>query len=330
MTCPVCGTNHPCAHTRTSTAVLSDPEVFNSPAIAARGRADQEHWRQEVITRVRQHRARRRGFDPNASLELDFTAAEPLVMSQPPVVSQTAGELAQPMGRLANPPPAGAVRPRARKIIRFPGLGPVQLADAVKPAGVDRELEMELAAPAPDTPRILDAPEPEQMELLPSFADIRLEEAPRETSLSEDLDWPAQPASLRRRLASGLVDGAIVLAALGVFAAPFAATLARLAENVPQTRPALLCALAAGATLWLLFQYLFLVYGKKTPGMGAAHLELLTFDGKLPSVFARGSRALAATLSGFSLGLGFAWALVDEHTLGWHDRISQTYLRSSN
>jgi hypothetical protein len=30
-----------------------------------------------------------------------------------------------------------------------------------------------------------------------------------------------------------------------------------------------------------------------------------------------------------SLGLGFFWALVDEHTLGWHDRISQTYLKGT-
>jgi hypothetical protein len=29
------------------------------------------------------------------------------------------------------------------------------------------------------------------------------------------------------------------------------------------------------------------------------------------------------------MGLGFAWALVDEDCLGWHDRITRTYLRRS-
>jgi uncharacterized RDD family membrane protein YckC len=168
------------------------------------------------------------------------------------------------------------------------------------------------------------------MELLPSFADIRLDEAPHEDRFQEELELPGEPAPLRQRLESGLVDAAIVAAALAVFTAPFAFTLARLDEAGPHVRPALVCALAAGATLWLLYQYLFLVYGKRTPGMIAAHLELLTFDDRQPSFIARCSRAFGATLSGLSLGLGFAWALVDEHTLGWHDRISQTYLKSAD
>jgi len=29
------------------------------------------------------------------------------------------------------------------------------------------------------------------------------------------------------------------------------------------------------------------------------------------------------------VGLGYAWALVDEDRLGWHDRISQTHLRAA-
>jgi hypothetical protein len=34
-------------------------------------------------------------------------------------------------------------------------------------------------------------------------------------------------------------------------------------------------------------------------------------------------------MSALSLGVGFVWALVDEDTLGWHDRISGTYMRRS-
>ncbi len=320
MTCPVCGTPYPCVHARTSTAVQTGAEALSSPALEARNRADREHWRQEVVSRVRQHRARRRRFDANASLELDFPADAALTIASA-VADAPPAEAAEPEDEtILNVPPTvspAIARPQLPKIIRFP-----------RPAAPELDA-VELAEPAPETPRILDAPEAEQMELLPSFADIRLEEAPPQ-NLTAELDLPRQPASLRRRFSSGVVDGVIVLAALAIFTGLFAAALSKLAEAAPQPRPALLCAAAAGAMLWLLFQYLFLVYGRRTPGMSAVGLDLLTFDGRQPSVFARCSRALAATLSGVSLGLGFAWALVDEHTLGWHDRISQTYLKSSH
>ena len=37
------------------------------------------------------------------------------------------------------------------------------------------------------------------------------------------------------------------------------------------------------------------------------------------------THALALALSSVSLGLGFVWAIVDEDTLCWHDRITRTY-----
>lgn len=339
MTCPLCGAPYPCVHTRRNTAALRDPEILDneilSPIAAeARNRAEQEYWRQEVISRVRQHRARRRRFDPNASMQFDFPAetalavapslAEPLLSARP----SPADGAAKYARELESAHETDATRQQPRKIIRFPRHATVQLADPHKPAIVDRELELELAEPAPEAPRILDAPEdapePEQMDLLSSFADIRLE--PMEACGNEEMDLPPQPAPLLRRFGCGLVDGAIVLLALSVFAVSFAA----LADVTLRARYTLLCGLGVSATLWLLFQYLFLVYGRGTPGMCATHLKLLGFDGKQASAFARRVRALATTLSGLSVGLGFAWALVDEDTLGWHDRISQTYLQSSS
>jgi uncharacterized RDD family membrane protein YckC len=339
MTCPLCGLPYPCVHSRQNTAALRDPEILDNEILSpfaaeARNRAEQEYWRQEVISRVRQHRARRRRFDPNASMQFDFPAetalavapslAEPLLSARP----SPADGATKHARDLESAHETDAARQQPRKIIRFPRHATVQLADPRKPAIVDRELELELAEPAPEAPRILDAPEdapePEQMDLLSSFADIRLE--PMEAWDNEEMDLPPQPAPLLRRFGCGLVDGAIVLLALSVFAVSFAA----LADVTLRARYTLLCGLGVGATLWLLFQYLFLVYGRGTPGMRATHLKLLGFDGKQASAFARRSRALATTLSAFSVGLGFAWALVDEDTLGWHDRISQTYLRSSN
>jgi uncharacterized RDD family membrane protein YckC len=181
------------------------------------------------------------------------------------------------------------------------------------------------------------------MELLPSFADIRFDEdeaeadhgaptkpgghlAPGRFLAGAEMELPLQPAGLQRRFLAGLLDAVILLAGGAVFGTIFS----RLAGHTSISRPGLLCALGAAASLWVLFQYVFLVYGGRTPGMYAAGLELYDFNSRPAAVNARRWRALAAALSGLSLGLGFAWALVDEDTLGWHDRISQTYVRRSS
>jgi hypothetical protein len=64
--------------------------------------------------------------------------------------------------------------------------------------------------------------------------------------------------------------------------------------------------------------------------MSVAGVEVSTFAGQPANVRARRSRVFAATLSTLSIGLGYLWAFVDEDTLGWHDRISETYLRSGD
>ena len=322
-----------------------------APGVEAKTRADRELWRREVALRVRRHRARRGRYDPNASLDLDFPSdaalavaperplsapefleseSEPvfsLPMHEPepePAESPTIGErsLEASVASVEAGPELEPAMRLPRKVIRFPRYAPVEPVIAQRPPIV----EVELAEPVPEGPRILDAPEPEatQMELLPSFADIRLDEAPA-VDLCEELESVPKPAPLARRLASGAVDSGIVLFTAGLFAAIFIQIVA----SAPTGRLALLFSAGVGVTLWLLFQYLFLVYGGATPGMRATQLELFSLNGRRPSRFARRVRALAATLSAVSVGLGFAWALVDEDTLGWHDRISQTYLKSS-
>jgi uncharacterized RDD family membrane protein YckC len=361
MICPVCNGPYPCVHSPGGQAV-SDTDVVNaapghfgalllsSPATDAKSRADRDLWRQEVALRVRQHRLRRGRYDPNSSLDLDFPSEAPLAfvpdlvrskpeflqpMSEPapplsePVANESLESLAIGATSGGDPGPSNAVEVepephRPRKVIRFPKHVAAEPLIAFRPL-IE---EPELAEPAPEAPRILDAPEPEasQMELLPSFADITFEEAPAIVNLCEELESVPHPAALTRRLASGAVDSGIVLFAAGLFAACFG----QIVEGVPSSRSVLFCAVAVGAILWLVFQYLFLVYGGATPGMRATELELFSFNGRRPSRLARRVRALATTLSAFSVGLGFAWALVDEDTLGWHDRISQTYLRSGD
>jgi uncharacterized RDD family membrane protein YckC len=159
------------------------------------------------------------------------------------------------------------------------------------------------------------------MELLPSFDDIQLE--PEEARTDHDDEVIPRPAPLGQRCVSGVVDAGLVFIATGAFAITFL----ELAEEMPQSRMTLVCLLAAAGIFWLLFQYIFLTYRRATPGMRMAQLELCTFEGKATTMFDRQTRAAASALSAFSVGLGYAWALVDEDQLGWHDRISQTHLR---
>jgi hypothetical protein len=62
--------------------------------------------------------------------------------------------------------------------------------------------------------------------------------------------------------------------------------------------------------------------------MHYAKIALCTFNDDNPSRSALRARIAALLLSALPLGLGFLWVVFDEDSLGWHDRITQTYQRS--
>jgi uncharacterized RDD family membrane protein YckC len=330
-------------------------------------------WRQEVTSRVQQHRARRgRTTDPRA-LKLDFSSDTPhsfgalasdSAMPPPP---QRFAEILIERNRVQEE----LVRPEP-KIIRFPR---TQAAYIPTVEEVTLE-ELERAAPVLESPRILEVAEEtlephgfesrgfesqgfepqdfksqgfqaavaeteifqshpvesypatislkgQQLDLLPSFADIRL--APEETRVAHELEVIPRPAPLTQRFISGVVDAGIVFIATGVFVLTFFIS----AEEMPQSRMTVVSMVAAGMIFWLLFQYIFLIFRRSTPGMSMAQLELCTFAGTPTCPMEQQRRALASTLSVCAIGLGFAWALVDEDRLGWHDRISGTHMRTA-
>ncbi|HWF05896.1 MAG TPA: RDD family protein, partial [Candidatus Angelobacter sp.] len=333
--------------------------------IAENQSATELAWRQEVVSRVQQHRVRRgRPTDPRA-LKLDFSSDTPHSFGA--LASDTA--MPPPPQRFAeilverNLAQEEYVRPEP-KIIRFPR---TQAAYIPTVEEVTLE-ELERAVPVPESPRILEAAEEEvfepqlseshafeaevseqetyeaesfernpvesypsypktislkgqQLDMLSSFADIHLE--PEETRIAHELEVIPRPAPLPQRLVSGLVDAGIVFIATGLFVLTFMEA----AEEMPQSRMTLVCMVAAGLIFWLLFQYLFLTFQRATPGMNMAQLELCTFAGAATCPMEQQRRALASTLSVCAIGLGFAWALVDEDRLGWHDRISGTHMR---
>jgi len=311
---------------------------------AARPAADPA-WRREIVSRVQQHRARRRRpVDPNA-MELDFPAdsshsfgVEPEDGRMPPPPERF-HEIVIPQNMVK--PVMG--RPEPPKVIRFPRTQPAYVP-TVEEVMLD---ELEQAAPEPESPRIMEAYdtvpmdiepgqiepieiEPvarpslrgQQMDLLPSFDDIHLE--PEDARIDHDDEVIPRPAPMHQRLVAGVVDVAIVFLATGVFALTFA----EVAEQIPHSSMTMVCMLAAGGIFWLVFQYISLVYRRATPGMDFAGLELCTFEGKATTMFERQCRAAASALSGFSMGLGYFWALVDEDRVGWHDRISRTHVRA--
>ena len=302
-------------------------------------------WRREIVSRVQQHRARRRRpVDPNA-MELDFPADAPHSFGtyadddRLPPPPERFHEIVIPQNMVK--PVMG--RPEPPKVIRFPRTQPAYVP-TVEEVMLD---ELEQAAPAPESPRIMEAYDAEpmeielepsdptemeavrpslrgqQMELLPSFDDIHLE--PEEARVDKDSEVIPRPAPMHQRLVAGLVDVVIVFFTTGVFAITFMEA----ADGIPHSNMAMVCMLAAGGIFWLVFQYMFLVYRRATPGMDFAGLELCTFDGKPTTMFERQCRAAASALSGFSMGLGYFWALVDEDRVGWHDRISRTHVRAA-
>jgi uncharacterized RDD family membrane protein YckC len=84
--------------------------------------------------------------------------------------------------------------------------------------------------------------------------------------------------------------------------------------------------LCGSLLLALLYGLLCFAVSGATPGMRAARLRLVTFDGKTPSRLQRILRVLGAVVSAGSFFIGFVWAVVDEEKLYWHDHISKTFL----
>jgi uncharacterized RDD family membrane protein YckC len=222
--------------------------------------------------------------------------------------------------RAYTPPPPEPLRPSVpfkRKVvmeanvIEFPRLFP---PDPQPPYAVAEPI-------LPTMPRILDAPEIGQPLLeTPILDGMRLDHLER--APNPDLELPREAASIAMRVYSAMADALVVLAASGIFAI----IASRMLADVEWTKPLLGASLAVPALLWALYEFLFIVYAGRTPGMVVTHLAFSTFQSGITSRRQRRRRVLGIALSCSSLMLGFVWALFDEDALCWHDRISRTCL----
>jgi uncharacterized RDD family membrane protein YckC len=182
----------------------------------------------------------------------------------------------------------------------------------------------ELADPVHRRPRILEVPE----DIMPAvqgslFPEIRLDADELESCASREpeIEVPLQVAPLPARLMASLTDVAVVAAA----GALFAAIACRALPEVPHTKPFWMSLGVVTMLLWAIYQQMFLLYAGRTVGMCMRGIHLSTFDGRTPEWTERRRRARFVLISFASVALGFFWALVDEDTLCWHDRVSRTF-----
>lgn len=337
------------AETREQDAIAATPSAANSQAAP-----DPESWRREVAARLSHYRSRRRPREPRyPSLQLKFEAepvwsdpgsiapaaygpgAEAAILDTP--VFQTPARVDEPIPpipttwRVAESrPPASAPRIRLAEPADYPrdsfatNEATAKVIDFASYNAAPRTFD-ELAEPVFDRPRIIEAPE--LVPPPPALGGISIE--PVEEPANErrpGFEIPLRAAPMGRRMAAAGIDAVLVMTAIAAFAYVFF----RITAEVPSLAKVAGTAFFLAGALWSAYQYLLLVYSGATPGLKLAKLELQRFDGDPVPRGIRRWRVLASMLSGVSLGLGYAWCLLDEDQLCWHDRITRTYMAPRN
>jgi hypothetical protein len=339
MNCPKCSDVCSCVAeppSNQSIAKGADVEVAVETAAlnqTADGESNAEPWRDELAQRLNRYRERRKAPPPRyPSLKLPFDNIQysprpaAIETSSLPVFEASSNNAlaldssqaeAAPATHFeittepALPAPTPVRLPQTTaKIIEFP-----RFAWAPPSPPPDQ-----LAEPVGEQLRILEVPEFQPA--APALGGIMIEPVEAEPAEKRlGIDVPLQIAPWRRRVAAALVDGAIIGSACALFGCIF--------WKVAAVRPPeiQLLSLAAGtmAVFWAVYEYLLIVYSGSTPGLHAAGLELTRFDGSSTTRSLRRWRIFACYLSALSLALGYAWALVDEDSLCWHDRITRTH-----
>ena len=146
-----------------------------------------------------------------------------------------------------------------------------------------------------------------------------------ETSSTQQHTGLYPVASIDERRLSGLIDAACLLFACGGFLALFGSlgghfALSKLSAAVYAT---------SFAIVYLQYFALFTVFGGTTPGMMLRGLRVVDFSGEEATPKQLLLRAAGYMLSAGTFFLGFLWVQWDEDELTWHDRISRTYLSST-
>jgi len=131
-------------------------------------------------------------------------------------------------------------------------------------------------------------------------------------------------ASIEERRGAALVDAGCLAFAYGGFLALFGS----LGGHFTFSKLSAAVCFFTFAFVYIQYFGLFTIFGGTTPGMMVRGLQVSSFSGESPTARQYALRALGYMLSAGTLFLGFLWAIWDEDTLTWHDRLSRTYLTS--
>ncbi len=284
------------------------PEAAPSTPVEGAGPA----WREELSQRVENFRRRRahlRGSsDSSSNLEFDFaesSLAEVPEESDIPLVEPLDGpegidaELSLPH---AHAPEAGAV-------------DSVELQAGGNVAGLQEISDVET-----EPPELEPRPVPRSVHFVLDSA------PPREMPEVATLPAEIYRAPMSRRFLGGMIDALVLLMAAGVFALIFWRAGGHLSLNTFNL------AIVAIITTFLALAYFgaFTALTSTTPGLLWVGIEVRSLEGGHPTLHQSFWRAFGYLVSASALFLGFVWALVDSEGLTWHDRMSDTFLASTD
>lgn len=134
-------------------------------------------------------------------------------------------------------------------------------------------------------------------------------------------------APLPVRAVAVLVDTGIVTAALVLMVAVIRTLLG---QQLVLDQAMLPYAAIALLSIGLCYKLVWCLFCRPTIGLQLMRLRVVDFSGQLPSLGQCILRILTGYMSFTCLGMGLAWAVVDDEQLTWHDHISQTYLTLHN
>ncbi len=149
-----------------------------------------------------------------------------------------------------------------------------------------------------------------------------------ETAVEAVIYCDAPVAVPAHRVMAAAVDLSLIAIALGIFLAILQLALGYfhlLNGPVVLNKSTVTMFVLIAVVFGLLYKVLWCLADGDSPGMRAAHLRLVNFDGRRPDREQRLYRIAFGCLSFVAAGLGVMWAMVDEEKLTWHDHISKTF-----
>jgi uncharacterized RDD family membrane protein YckC len=220
-------------------------------------------------------------------------------------------------------PPPAAASPNLR-LVGNPqrALFPLQQEAGRENRAVLREARREEARPKPRKERVASQtpPRSEVSQQKLEFPAGSPPGPPRE--MSGHIDCDAMVAGIWARSFALALDIGVILAALGLYASAEKLWLG----FIPMGRAGLIALGVAAGTIAVAFKTIWAWCERDSPGQRWMGLRLVSFNGRKPDRRQRMRRALAGVIVSFAgVGLGLAWALVEEEALTFHDLISRTF-----